>query len=228
MGRVWRWYRDFERSADAYGVVVLMLVLLIVLAGALGPTSETGAGIVTAVLGGAVAVLSLRASRVPGWVEMTALVLWATALVGSVQRTGSAMSTMASVAMGILLLAAPIAILARIVRHRTVSIRTVYGAIAVYLQIGIAFSMAYLVAYRIDPGAFPAVAASSVGTFVYYSFVTLTTVGYGDIVPATASGRTLAIFEALTGQIFLVVVVARIVALLGSEARLGRDEDAAR
>ena len=48
--------------------------------------------------------------------------------------------------------------------------------------------------------------------------------GYGDITPVTEAGRTLAIFEALIGQIFLVIVVARIVALLGSEARL-KDSD---
>ncbi len=61
------------------------------------------------------------------------------------------------------------------------------------------------------------------GTFQYFSFITLNTVGYGDIVPVDNVGRTLSIFEALIGQIFLVVVVARVVALLGpGPAREGR------
>ena len=55
------------------------------------------------------------------------------------------------------------------------------------------------------------------GDYSYFSFVTLTTLGYGDLVPRSDIARTLAVFEAILGQVFLVTAVARIVSLIGSE-----------
>jgi hypothetical protein len=214
------WYRDFERSSDAYGLVVLLLILLMIMPLAVDFLGQRAIAVGTAVLGGAVGVLSLRASWVKPWLVTTASVIWVLAIVGAVSPADSVPVTVGGTGLGLLLMAAPFAILNRIVRHKRVTVKTVYGAIAVYLQIGVAFSLLYLELFRVDPGAYPAIATGSLGTFIYYSFVTLTTVGYGDITPATEAGRTLAMFEALIGQIFLVIVVARIVALLGSEVRL--------
>jgi hypothetical protein len=218
------WYQDFERSSDAYGLVVLLLILLMVMPLAVDALGQRAVGVATAVLGGAVGVLSLRASWVKPGLVTTASVIWVLAIVGAVSPADSVPATVGGTGLGLLLMGAPFAILNRIVRHKRVTVKTVYGAIAVYLQIGVAFSLLYFELFRVDPGAYPAIATGSLGTFIYYSFVTLTTVGYGDITPATEAGRTLAMFEALIGQIFLVIVVARIVALLGTEARL-KDSD---
>ena len=54
------------------------------------------------------------------------------------------------------------------------------------------------------------------GDFMYFSFITLTTVGYGDLTPFTDAARSAAVFEAVLGQVFLATAVARIVSLLGS------------
>jgi hypothetical protein len=214
------WYRDFERSSDAYGVVVLLLIVLIILPMAVELVGKGVVAFATAVVAGAVVVLTLRASWVRPWLVNLAAVIWVTAVVGAVLPERSVLETIGGVGLGLLLIVSPGAILNRIVRHKRVTVKTVYGSIAVYLQIGVAYSLLYLELFRVDPATYPSVSDGTLGTFIYYSFVTLTTVGYGDITPVTEAGRTLAIFEALIGQIFLVIVVARIVALLGSEARL--------
>ncbi len=113
-------------------------------------------------------------------------------------------------------------------KHRSTSER-IYGALCAYLFIGILFALVYAhVEYR-APGSFKAgndalletVAeeASMVPVFTYYSFVTLTTLGYGDITPATDHARSLAWLEALIGQLYLAVMVATLVGIKVSEAR---------
>ena len=100
-----------------------------------------------------------------------------------------------------------------------------------YLILGVIFALLYASISQIDSGAFnPVVAAgtapdsadaSSKGTgmakWVYFSFITLTTVGYGDITPIAPAARSLVILEALLGQFFVAVLVARLVGLLQTQ-----------
>jgi Ion channel len=209
------WAQSLNPFADAYGVVVLLLLAIL-----LAPVFTAGnadlAVITVALLGGATAVISFSASAVPIWASSaTALFAISAAVLTLFSRTPGVLVSVSFLGLGVAMMLAPVAILNRIVRHRFVTPRTVLGAIAVYLQIGVAFSMLYLELFRLDPASFPSVTAPYFGTFQYFSFITLNTVGYGDIVPVDNVGRTLSIFEALIGQIFLVVVVARVVALLG-------------
>lgn len=94
------------------------------------------------------------------------------------------------------------------------------GTIAVYLAVGLAFSLIYAAAKGFDTYAFPAMEGISLGEFNYFSFVTMTTLGYGDVTPPTDVPRAPAVLQTILGQIFLVVVVARVVSLLGSERNL--------
>lgn len=92
----------------------------------------------------------------------------------------------------------------------------IYGAISVYLLLGVAFGFAYLTLDALAPGSFvdfQVVAASpeAARQFIYFSFVTLTTLGYGDITPQSSQAGVLAYVEAITGQIYLAVLVARLV-----------------
>jgi hypothetical protein len=99
--------------------------------------------------------------------------------------------------------------------------QSIRGAVAVYLVVGLVFSFLYGAMAVI--GSSPFFAQGTDGTRAlrtYFSFVTLATLGYGDYTPAGTTGHTLAIVEALTGQIYLVTVVALLVARLGS--RRGR------
>jgi hypothetical protein len=112
-----------------------------------------------------------------------------------------------------------ISILAHVLRTGRVTADKIYGAICVYLLIGYSWTFAYALLEEILPGSFaPAGAISTdyierVMQLRYFSFTTLTTLGYGDIVPLSPPARTLATLEAVMGQMYLTVLVARLVGL---------------
>ncbi len=93
----------------------------------------------------------------------------------------------------------------------------IYGAVSVYLLIGLAWASAYTLLEVFEPGSFSNnVAVSSGGSstdpdLIFFSFVTLTTLGYGDITPVTARARSLTLLEAVTGVLYLAILVARLV-----------------
>jgi voltage-gated potassium channel Kch len=90
-----------------------------------------------------------------------------------------------------------------------------YAALSAYMLAGIFFGLFYWVIEQIGPGSFSASAEFSRMTALYFSFITLATVGYGDIVPRSDVARGLAIVEGVGGQLFLAVLVARLVSLYG-------------
>ncbi len=109
-------------------------------------------------------------------------------------------------------------LLVRVMRDGRININRIMGAIGTYLLIGIVFSQAYRLLADFVPDAFavggvPA-AAGELGTrMIYYSFVTLTSLGYGDITPLHPYARSLATMEALSGNLFLTVLIARMVGM---------------
>ena len=88
-----------------------------------------------------------------------------------------------------------------------------YAALSAYLLAGIYFGLFYWVLEQVSPGTFTATAAFSQNSAIYFSFVTLATLGYGDITPRGDVARGLAIVEGVGGQLFLAVLVARLVSL---------------
>jgi hypothetical protein len=99
-------------------------------------------------------------------------------------------------------------------RGSDVSVHHVQGAVAAYLLLGLVWAAAYALVAALHPGAFTsATPLSQDRSFVYYSFITLTTVGYGDVSPVHPAARSLAILEALVGQLYPAVLLARIVTL---------------
>ncbi len=86
-----------------------------------------------------------------------------------------------------------------------------FGVLCIYLLIGILFSTAFGAVQEISNENFFTGGPGNTADYLYYSFATLTTTGYGDLVAATNLGRSMAITEALIGQIYLVTVVALIV-----------------
>jgi len=96
----------------------------------------------------------------------------------------------------------------------------IFGAICAYLFIGVLFALVFAHVELIEPGAFSVsenLATSDgdrpLSLFTYFSFVTLTTLGYGEITPISEAARTLAWFEALVGQLYLAVTIAGLVAI---------------
>ena len=107
----------------------------------------------------------------------------------------------------------------RVADLKTVTEDSLYGAGSVYLMIGLGYSFVYYTAWKFAPTAFYS-ALSGVGDklsgwpdFVYFSFTTLATVGYGDITPVGPAVRSAAVLEIVTGVFFVAVVIARLVSL---------------
>jgi uncharacterized membrane protein len=118
----------------------------------------------------------------------------------------------------LLVLIAPVVILNRIIRHETIGTETILGAVCVYVLLGIAFSGIYAAIDDAEHGGFFAQTQATTTSnveFLYFSFITMTTVGFGDLTPATDVGRVAVTFEALLGQVFLVTLVARLVSMYG-------------
>ena len=106
-------------------------------------------------------------------------------------------------------------LLSQVFRPGPVTSYRLQGAIAVYLLFGVGWAHAYHLTGLLHPGSFntPAGEIPSVLDWAYFSFITLTTVGYGDITPVKPIARTLAMGEALAGQLYLAVLIARLVAM---------------
>lgn len=119
-------------------------------------------------------------------------------------------------------------VLARVLRAERVTSRQIEGAVAAYLMIGLLWGFAYTLLELSYPGSFnfstEAAGADPVESrreLAYFSFVTLTTLGYGDVTPRSPSARTLATLEALVGQLYLVILIARLVSLRANGEEAG-------
>ena len=115
-----------------------------------------------------------------------------------------------------------VSLLRAVVRAERVTHDTIYGALSVYLLMAIAWAAAYMLLVTIQPGAIVMDAARHPNhrmdwfDCVFYSFVTLTSLGYGDIVPITAPARSLSVLEAVSGIMYVAVLIARLVSLHSS------------
>ena len=108
---------------------------------------------------------------------------------------------------------APVLVVRRLMGHQQITVQTLYGALAAYLLFAIAFGFAFQTTGVLqDTPFFGEVLPST--SFIYYSLVTITTVGYGDLSAATALGRLLSVCAAVVGQVYLVTIVAMVVSSL--------------
>jgi voltage-gated potassium channel len=105
-------------------------------------------------------------------------------------------------------------------RARHVDSEHLYAALSAYLLVGVFFGLFYWVIEHAVPGTFNAGAGFSRMSAIYFSFVTLATLGYGDIVPRSDVARGLAILEGVGGQLFLAVLVARLVSLYSTRPKV--------
>lgn len=109
----------------------------------------------------------------------------------------------------------------RVLSGDKVTLDKLFGAAAVYLLMGLTWSVAYAVLELVHPGNFLIPSTSESGAmpwlnFIYYSFTTLTTLGYGEIHPITHQARSLSILEAATGVLYVAFLVARLVSMYQS------------
>ncbi len=113
------------------------------------------------------------------------------------------------------------AMAARVFLNRRVDENIILGAACLYIHVGMMFSFVYLLVDYFVPHSFSmttqvggsAEVSRLLGQFLYYSFVTLGTVGYGDIAPITPPSRYISVIEAISGQLYLAILVARLVGM---------------
>lgn len=120
----------------------------------------------------------------------------------------------------------PFVVIREVLQRPGVDAQTLLGAIASFTLIGMTFAATYRVVslIQVDVPFFGADGAGTTSDFLFFSFITMTTVGYGDLVPATNPGQGLAVAEAIIGQLFLVTAVAKIVSVWQIPAQNHRDE----
>ena len=206
-----------ERIGDAYGLVLLLIIVTFVVMMTLPPEGWGGrvAAITIAALTAIVAFTSsdVRSARV-----RLAAVIAGVAVVAAAVATAISSDRLLALAFGavaIMLAIAAVTILRRvIVGARQVDFRTILGAISVFTLLGLLFAFLYFAFSRWSHEPFFAghVAARS-SDYLFFSYTTLTTTGYGNLVPAGTVGESFAVLEMLVGQIFLVTLVAGLVSL---------------
>lgn len=201
-------------GVDRFGLVLALLVLSYVLL-------ALGGGSAPRLLEGAFAVLALwlafRASAVGPQARRWAAVMLVAAFLAVIVITQAVDDVTArglsELWFVIVFLLTFLAVLRRVLIHQEVRIETIYGALSAYLLLGLFFAAVY--GAMSDLGGeqlFVQVADPSIPQRQYFSFTTLTTLGYGDLTAATDIGRAVATLEAISGQIFLVTLIARLVA----------------
>ena len=205
---------------DDFGVaLVLILLTVLVFAAAEGPIGQ----LVSVALSGGTLLFVIhtagghrRTFRVSAIVVVVAVLSTAVATVAG----GDAATTTAGLVGLLLAVIAPIVILRRIVLSPTITIRLVLGALAIYLLLGLAYAYLFpLVATLSHAPFFVQTTTPDASDYVYFSYTTLATVGFGDFTAGTSVGRMAAVSEALVGQLYLVSAVALLVGNVGRTLR---------
>ena len=195
-----------------YGLLLLVLISTYLLSS----FSISAAGDLQVLLFLAVLLLALRTSP---FSHRWTMVVGAVALIGSAAAVGASLTGTdtgegaSELWKGLVLLLTAVLIVRRILARPTVTLQSIYGALSAYIVIGLMFAAFYAAIEHLGAGHFFANGQrANTQTFQYFSFTTLTTLGYGDFTAAGNGGRALAVMEALTGQVFLATLVARLVA----------------
>jgi hypothetical protein len=207
----------FTRWEHRYGLVLLLILCSLVFQ--LAASDQGWARLVTIALQGATLVLALYASEARPLIARLATVVVALAVLGSAAALigfGELGSTAGRIVAVLLVALAPVAIVRGVVTgvrtEGAVTMHTMFGVLCIYLLLGMLFAYAYgLVGDAQSEAFFASGIDPDISDYLYFSFATMTTVGYGDLAAATDLGRSVAIAEALIGQIYLVTVVAVIV-----------------
>jgi hypothetical protein len=209
--------RKFWDEDPGLSILLVLLVIFVFVVPPFLPTEQERTPVIdllfTLLLFAGVAGLRLRHR-----VRMLLLVVAVAATVVRWLPWGSMASLALASLVSIGLLA--FVVLAQTFRAGPVSVHRVQGAVAAYLLLGLVWGYAYELVAAVDPAAFgSALAVTPHGrSLIYYSFVTLTTLGYGDITPLHPAARSLAIMEALTGQLYPAILLARLVTLHTQES----------
>ena len=209
--------RERSKIRDRFGRVLLLLIITVFFS--ISAPDEPWAWLTTTVVLDATLSMAMLASGarpkvVGAWLCVGGLGVAASIFIALMQAGGArgylALTTL------LLTLVTMGAIARRLWLHAEISVLTILGAVCIYVLLGLSFAFVFEAVG--DLGSQPFFASQERGTrsdYVYFSFITMATVGYGDLTPQGGLGRALAVTEGLFGQIYLVTAVAALVGNLG-------------
>jgi hypothetical protein len=204
------------RSSHSYGIVLGLVFALFVFAAAAPDAAWSGS--VLLFLQGGTLVIALYTSgvaRTDSKISMALLALSAAVGVAELLWAGKALTSAGGLLTAAMTVATAVAIAVGVADQSEVNGRSVLGAISVYILLGLLFVFLYGVVAALGSGPFFAQGTDGTRALrLYFSYVTLATVGYGDYTASGNLGHTLAVIEALVGQLYLVTIVAVLVSRL--------------
>jgi Ion channel len=223
-------FDDASSRVDAFGALLLLtattigLLTLVDVGEAAGTVVGTVFALLLAVASAATIVLALQASGVKRRITRMVAVLVAIGVVTVVlvlaidlfagyEATDPEARATAPIGYLVFTFVAPFVVVRRLIRQGEVTVKTLTGAVTAYLLIALSFNYVFLTVDSLASTPFFGTPEPTT-SFMYFSLVTITTLGYGDLAPAPPWGRLTAAGEAVIGQVFLVTVVALVVGLL--------------
>ena len=207
-------------QAASYGAVVILLIASVAVSIVLPQATWSFALLIALEAGAVIVAISRSRARALVWPLMALFAALAVGLTLLPQRSSHGVANLLS---ALILLSLPVVIVMRFRRDLYVTVESVLGAISIYLVIGLLYAALDSSVGAIGGQPFFAGTADATSSqYTYFSFVTLCTVGYGDLVPASGLARGLAVSEAVIGQLYLVTVIALVVGNLGRERQASR------
>jgi len=213
------------RIRQRYGISLLLILTSIIVQIA-APETQMGRVVVVALYGLTLTTAMVAADSPPTLIRIarivvTILILGSAGLTLGLPDVGVWTTRISTL---ILVFVAPGVIIRGLIRHGVeegiVTVQTMFGVLCLYLLLGLAFAAVYNVAAGLDGGTFFIDGDPTISNFLFFSFSTLTTTGYGNLIPLHGFGKSMATLESLLGQVYLVTVVATIVGNLGRKPKL--------
>ncbi len=201
------------RSSHSYGMVFLLIAAVFVFTSVASNSDWADSTLLLLQTATLVAALyTSGVARADSTISVGLIVISASCALLLLVFGGTAFEALVGILSGVLTVATIYAVALGVIDQGEANVQAVTGAICVYVLIGILFVFLYGVLATIGSGNFFAQGTDGTRSLrLYFSFVTLATLGYGDYTPAGELGRTLAVVEALFGQLYLVTVVAVLV-----------------
>jgi hypothetical protein len=216
--------REMVTGADAFGIVIVLILLTILLFAA---AEGAGGQLISVILTGGTLLFILHTAGARGrpFRAATVVVVAALAFTALALLLGDKLGSSTARAVGLLLaFVAPVVILRRIVTSPRITIRLVLGALAIYLLLGLAYSYLFpLMASVTGKPFFVQTDSPSASDYLYFSYTTLATIGFGDYTAQESLGRMIAVSEGLIGQLYLVSAVALLVGNVGRVRAWGEE-----
>ncbi len=216
-----------QQDADVgrYLLLLGLLIVSILVLGLLGPGTSGDAGtraanaLITALSGGVlIATLRISGVRESHQRFYFAAVVVVVALLTVVIFVGSesAVRDWFGIAWILLLVATPVIVLKRVVTAGDVTTQTILGAVCVFLLVGIAFAYVTMAIDSVSPFFVQEIEPTA---YIYFAFVTITSLGFGDLTPVSDVARTTTIMFTIVGQLYLVMIFAKLVSVWRPQRR---------